>query len=169
MATKATLEDVYELLAVTHSAVQQLTAKVEGQASPSGASPLSQLVRPPAGAEPYGVGTVMTGPDVAEYLKRAIHCVNWVGGLCRTPEEADAIWAEIERLKTGKWDVIEPYANLDPLFCGVGLLTGLFDIAALDGRLGQPGEKRRAFKGQTVPRFLEEQFRGSGGPGIGGE
>lgn len=125
---------------------------------------LYQFERPVVGSPRYGLGTKMTGPDVAEAITRANSCVNWQGTQCRSTDEAE-VWAEIEMLKTGKFEVVKPYIMLDPEFVGFALLTGLFDTVANDARsFGINRSKRESFAGKTVKGFLEAQFAITGAP-----
>lgn len=148
--------------------LEEMSAKLTGNAPPVDAGPLAGFVRPLPGEPRHGEGKPMTAPDVREALERARHGVTWAGTVAREGKDLDDVWETIEKLRAGDWATIQHYAMLDPLLCVVGLLTGLFQLAKHDGNsFGVTSVQRRAFAGVKFEEFLNNQFGITGGPGIG--
>jgi hypothetical protein len=143
------------------------TAPVPGQPAQI-VGPLAAFVRPPANAVPYGYLTEMTEPDVAEAIKRALHCVTWRGEFGVAEQDINSRWEVIERLKIADPAILPHYVFLDPEFAGYALLTGLIQPHTQDAlSFGATAEQRRGYAGTTVQSFLDSQFASSdGGPGI---
>lgn len=115
----------------------------------------------------YGFGSVMTSPDPVEAIRRACANVNWRGDVALSPEERDARWAIIERLKKADPELLPYYGMLDPGFCGLGLLTGTFEPHTSDAlSFGTTKIRRESLVGKTVEAFLAENLGVSGTPGI---
>jgi len=131
---------------------------------------LFDFVRPDGSEKPHGLGTPMTWPDVGEAISRACYGINWRGDQVVAGAAADDVWAEIDALKAGNEKLIDLYRKVDPTMAGYALLTGRIDPSKYDARtFGINASKRNALAGETVERFLEDQFRITGGPGIGGQ
>lgn len=166
-------DEKLDLILANQKAAEERLAKIEsvllipaaGKPAP-GEPDLFSFVRPDGSAKPYGLGTRMTGPDVREAIKRACHGVNWLGEQVLGPAAADEVWAEIAQLQKGNPDLLEKYRFVDPGFAGLALLTAILDPVRYDGFIGQA--KRDSWAGMTVPKFIGNQFKVAGGPGIGG-
>jgi hypothetical protein len=137
---------------------------------PSPPTPLDAFVRPPAGAQPHGLGVQMREVDVAEAILRACHGVNWRGDLIVAGKQADEVWSIVERLKVADPAILPYYQMLDPLLCGLGLLSGFIPPHPEDSYPFSPTRSvREAFAGQTVESFLADQMAViSGGGGASG-
>lgn len=125
---------------------------------------LFAFVRPNMYAPQHGLGSRMDAPDVLEAVKRACSSVNYQGDQVLAGGPLDEVWNEIEGLKVGVPELREKYAALDPAFAGFALLTGLLAVSRYDSFAGQM--KRDALAGQTIFKFLSDQLKVAGTPGI---